>query len=74
MLAQLLRRALRALGHPPLPVYEVERSDTGPIMATALSIAILGAGFCIDEHRRSLRVTRVGGRRAPALAIVPLPR
>jgi hypothetical protein len=53
-----------------LTPYVIVRADATPVDASALAIAILGAGFRVDERRRTLVVTRAQGHEQ---AIVRLP-
>ncbi|HSK04984.1 MAG TPA: hypothetical protein VK932_27235, partial [Kofleriaceae bacterium] len=55
---------------PRLLPYRVERAAAEPVDASALVIAIMGAGFRVDERRRRLVVSRTHERDQ---AIVRLP-
>jgi hypothetical protein len=72
MAAPMLRSLLTKLrgNRAGLVPYRIERAAAEPVGAPALAIAILGAGFRVDERWRRLVVSRTHARDQ---AIVPLP-
>lgn len=70
--ALMLRSLLAKLSgnRPRLQPYRVERAAAEPVDASAITFAIMGAGFRVDERRRRLVVCRTHERDQ---AIVPLP-
>jgi hypothetical protein len=72
MRALMFRSLLAKLSgnRPRLLPYRIERAVAEPVDASALAIAIMGAGFRVEERWRRLVVCRMHERDQ---AIVPLP-